>query len=111
MTPTLFHDLSTDRNMGWVRSEGWLTYLSLDAPAEQVTYDMGISPNGVIRLAPFGTPPMAIVDKQQQKQGLSTVVQMPLGTPQFVFSVVLLLGVCGVIVFWFVRARVHLRKS
>jgi hypothetical protein len=31
LTPTLYHDRSTDRNMGWVRSDSWLTYLSLDA--------------------------------------------------------------------------------
>ena len=32
MNPTLFHDLSTDRNMGWVWQNSWVTYLSLDAP-------------------------------------------------------------------------------
>src|SRR2546421_3417507 len=33
VNPTLFHDLSTDRNMGWVRQDSWLTYLNLNAPA------------------------------------------------------------------------------
>jgi len=32
MTATLYHDLSTDRNMGWVRSGSWVTYLNLNAP-------------------------------------------------------------------------------
>src|SRR5947209_2779732 len=30
MNPLLFHDLSTDRNMVWVRPDTWLPYLSLD---------------------------------------------------------------------------------
>jgi len=44
LNATLFHDLSTDRNMNWVHSDGWLTYLSLDAPDTTVTYDMGLTP-------------------------------------------------------------------
>src|SRR2546425_1249890 len=38
MNSTLYHDLSTDRNMGWVWSNSWVTYLNLDAPASAVTY-------------------------------------------------------------------------
>jgi hypothetical protein len=60
MSDQLYHDLSTDRNMSWVRPDGWLTYLSLDAPEEDVTYDLGVTSRGVIRLAPYGTAPMAI---------------------------------------------------
>ncbi len=29
--------------MNWVQSDSWLTYLTLDTPSEQVTYDMGMS--------------------------------------------------------------------
>ena len=29
MNDSLFHDLSTDRNMSWVRPDGWLSYLTL----------------------------------------------------------------------------------
>src|SRR5260370_1383647 len=54
VNPALFHDLSTDRNMSWVRQDSWLSYLSLDAPNTAVTYDLGISSSGVIRIAPFG---------------------------------------------------------
>jgi hypothetical protein len=60
MNAQLYHDLSTDRNMSWVRPDGWLTYLSLDAPDTTVTYDLGVTSRGVIRLAPFGTAPMAV---------------------------------------------------
>jgi hypothetical protein len=59
MTPALYHDLSTDRNMGWVRPDGWLTYLTLDAPAAAVTYDLSVTPDGVMRLTHFGASPTA----------------------------------------------------
>jgi hypothetical protein len=62
MTDSLYHDLSTDKNMGWVRRDSWLTYLSLNAPDSKVTYDMSVTPMGVVKVAPFGTKPMAIVD-------------------------------------------------
>ncbi len=57
MNPALFHDLSTDRNMAWVPSDGWLTYLSLNAPSNAVTYDLGVGGDSVIRLASYGTAP------------------------------------------------------
>ena len=59
MNPTLYHDLSTDRNMGWVRPDGWLTYLTLDAPAATVTYDLSVTPDGIMRLTHFGVSPTA----------------------------------------------------
>ena len=58
----LHRDLSSDKNMGWMKPGGWLTYISLTAPASTVTYDMGISPSGVIHLAPYGTNPMMVTD-------------------------------------------------
>ncbi len=97
MSPVLYHDLSSDRNMSWVRSDSWLTYLSLDAPDAAVTYDMGISPTGVIRLAPFGTPPMAVVDGQRSRELPRWVPGLPMGTPQVLLWVVILLGSVGVL--------------
>ena len=97
MTPLLYHDLSTDRNMSWVRSDSWLTYVSLDAPGTAVTYDLGISSTGVIRLAPFGTPPMAVVDGQRLRELPRWVPGLPMGTPQFLLWVVILLGIAGVL--------------
>ncbi len=95
LTPTLFHDLSTDRNMGWVRSDGWLTYLSLDAPEPTVTYDLGVTPSGVIRLAPYGTPPMAVVDGQWSQEPPAWLPQLPLGAPHVLLSVITLLSIGG----------------
>src|SRR5256884_1910460 len=62
MTDSLYKDLSTDKNMGWVRRDSWLTYLTLNAPDDKVTYDVSVTPMGVVKVAPFGTKPMAIVD-------------------------------------------------
>ncbi len=94
-TPTLFHDLSTDCNMSWVRSDSWLTYLSLDAsPPTTVTYDLGVSSTGVIRLAPYGTPPMAVVDSPRSQQPQTWLL---VGTAQMLLSLVFLLGISGVV--------------
>src|SRR5712692_3849787 len=104
LTPTLYHDLSTDRNMGWVRSDGWLTYLNLDAPEPTVTYDLGVSSSGVIRLAPYGTPPMAVVDGQSLQQLPAWLPRLPLGAPQVLLAVIILLSIGGG-VFWIVRGK------
>ncbi|HEV2580320.1 MAG TPA: DUF2330 domain-containing protein [Ktedonobacteraceae bacterium] len=90
---SLYHDLSTDRNMGWVWPNSWLTYLTLNAPSEAVTYDMGVASSGVIRLAPFGTPPMAVVDSQASHSLPSWVPEMPLGTPQFLIGTIIVLTI------------------
>ena len=95
LTPRLFHDLSTDRNMGWVRSDSWLTYLNLDAPEPTVTYDLGVSPSGVIRLAPYGTPPMAVVDGQLSHETHLWLPLLPLGTPQVLLTMIILLSIGG----------------
>jgi hypothetical protein len=109
MNAALYKDLSTDKNMGWVRSDSWLTYLTLDAPDTKVTYDMGISSTGVIRIAPYGTAPMAVVD------GVAThelPVRFPLGTPQVALTLAILLAF-GVTIFFIVRAalRVPARET
>ena len=103
MNPTLYHDLSTDRNMGWVRPDSWLTYLSLDAPDAKVTYDLGITSRGVIQLAPFGTPPMAVVDGQAS-QLPAWLPGLPLGTPQVILWLICLLG-AGYVLFLIARGR------
>jgi hypothetical protein len=112
MNPTLFHDLSTDRNMGWVRSDGWLTYVSLDAPDTSVTYDMGISSTGVIRLAHFGTPPAQVVDGQQSHALPGWLPTLPMGTPQVAKALLFLLGIVVVLLLIFrVRARYLARNA
>ena len=112
MNPTLFHDLSTDRNMGWVRSDGWLTYVSLDAPDTSVTYDMGVSSTGVIRLAHFGTPPAQVVDGQQSHALPGWLPTLPMGTPEVAKALLFLLGIVAVLLLIFrVRARYLARNA
>ena len=110
MNPTLFHDLSTDRNMGWVWQDSWVTYLNLDAPDSTVTYDLGISPNGVIRLAHYGTPPMAVTDSLPAQQMPSWLPQMPIGTPQVLLSVLLVFAI-GSGLFAVIRAKRRARVN
>jgi hypothetical protein len=95
MNSTLYHDLSTDRNMSWVWPNSWLTYLSLDAPDTKVTYDLGVSPSGIIRLAPFGTAPMAVVDGQSSRELPGWVPDLPLGTPETLLWTVFVMGLLG----------------
>jgi hypothetical protein len=55
MNASLHHDLSIDRNMSWVPSHGYVTYLTLNAPGATVDYDLGVGSDNVIRLTSFGT--------------------------------------------------------
>ena len=61
MNEALYRDLSSDRNMAWVPRDSYLTYLTLNAPSPQVTYDLAVGGDNVIRLATFGTPPAKAV--------------------------------------------------
>jgi hypothetical protein len=101
----LYKDLSSDRNMGWVRPDSWFTYLSLDAPSEQVTYDLGISNAGVIRLAPFGTPPPTVVDRARSQELPSWLLTLPMHTPQWVEGFLLLALAVGLTLFMVRRAK------
>jgi hypothetical protein len=80
LNSALYRDLSTDKNMGWVRPDSWLTYLSLDAPGHTVTYDMGITSMGVIKLARYGTNPMAVVDAPGLSHATPNVPKLPMGS-------------------------------
>ncbi len=99
LNPALFLDLSTDRNMGWVRPDSWLTYLTLDAPGRTVTYDMGITPMGVIRLAAYGTPPMAVVDRRPSP----TLPGLPFGPARVPLAMGILLAI-GAALYWIRRS-------
>ncbi|HEY7835401.1 MAG TPA: DUF2330 domain-containing protein [Ktedonobacterales bacterium] len=104
MNASLYHDLSTDRNMGWVRSDGWLTYLSLDAPDTSVTYDLSVTSAGIFKLAPFGTAPMSIA--ATKPDFWSALPHLPLGTPEVVLVILALLAFAGVIA-WIIRGTLR----
>ena len=101
MTDSLYHDLSTDKNMGWVRRDSWLTYLSLNAPDSKVTYDMSVTPMGVVKVAPFGTKPMAIVDGQATAAPPLDAPTAPMGTAQTLLVLGLVIGAA----MWILRPR------
>lgn len=88
MNTQLFTDLSTDRNMSWVRPDGWFTYMTLSAPAAVVTYDLTVDDLGAVRLASFGTPLRAIVSGTQP----SSIPTAPLGTPEAIALGLMVLG-------------------
>ncbi|HLX57108.1 MAG TPA: DUF2330 domain-containing protein [Ktedonobacteraceae bacterium] len=104
MNSSLYHDLSTDRNMGWVWPDSWLTYLTLDAPNTTVTYDLGVSSSGIIHLAPFGTAPMAVADNQAAHDLPAWLPRLPLGTPQVLLGLLIVLCLAGGI-FLIVRSK------
>lgn len=96
MNPTLYHDLSTDRNMGWVPSNAWLTYLTLNSTEPQVTYDLSLSSAGVIELSPFGTS-LATFDRTSRALP-GWVPQLPLGTPQTALLMGIIVGLATLLV-------------
>jgi hypothetical protein len=100
MTDSLYHDLSTDKNMGWVRRDTWLTYLSLDAPDKKVTYDMSVTPMGVVKVATFGTKPMAIVEGSQTLTRSADLPTAPMGTAAIAILLLIITGTA-----WLVSRR------
>jgi hypothetical protein len=101
MTDSLYHDLSTDKNMGWVRKDSWLTYLSLNAPDEEVTYDMSVTPMGVVKIAPFGTKPMAIVDGNGNQTPALDAPTAPMGTAMSLLILAIVFGAA----LWILKPR------
>jgi hypothetical protein len=110
MNLSLYHDLSTDRNMSWVWQHSWLTYLSLNAPSDAVTYDMGIGSDGIIHLAPFGTSPMEVAANQQASGLLARLPSLPMGTPQVLEIVLFLALIVGVVAFITRAARLRSKE-
>lgn len=109
MPEQLYQDLSSDRNMSWIWPDSWLTYLSLDAPSSQVTYDLGVSSTGVIHPAPFGTAPMAAIGQVDAQNLPAWIPTFPMNTPQWVEGfLVVALVVC--VVGFLVKRRVKARR-
>ena len=101
MTDSLYRDLSSDKNMGWVRRDSWLTYLTLNASDDKVTYDMSVTPMGIVKVAPFGTKPMAIVDGKTDANRLLDAPTAPMGTGM----TLLVLGIVIAAALWIYRPR------
>jgi hypothetical protein len=43
---SLLSDLRSDRGMGWIPSAAWFSYLTVDAPARSLTYDLAADVSG-----------------------------------------------------------------
>jgi hypothetical protein len=107
MTAPLYHDLSTDRNMSWVWPNSWLTYLSLDAPSEHVSYDLSVTPAGIIHLLPFGTAPFASTSAAPAHDFWASLPHLPLGTPQVALLLLVLLAIGGALTWVIVASLRH----
>src|SRR5437667_423653 len=101
MTDSLYKDLSSDKNMGWVRKDSWLSYLTLNAPDDKVTYDMSVTPMGIVKVAAFGTKPMAIVDGTPMRARALDAPTAPMGTAM----TLLVLGIMLAAALWIARPR------
>jgi hypothetical protein len=101
MTDSLYRDLSTDKNMGWVRRDSWLTYLTLNAPDSKVTYDMSVTPMGIVKVAPFGTKPMAIVDGNALADRALDAPTAPMGTAMTLMILAIVIGAA----LWILKPR------
>ena len=44
--PSLLKDLRSDRGMGWIPASAWLSYVTVDAPASSLTYDLAADVSG-----------------------------------------------------------------
>ena len=45
-SPLLLSDLRSDKNSTWVPQQSWLTYVRIDTPARNLTYDLAIDAQG-----------------------------------------------------------------
>ena len=100
MNTGLHHDLSIDRNMSWVPSHGYLTYLTLNAPGASVTYDLGVGSNNAIQLTSFGTSIADLV--------ATPVVPVPPDPFDLIFPALLIAGTLIIVVpvsVWQLRPR------
>ena len=78
-----------------------LTYLTLNAPDDKVTYDMSVTPMGIVKVAPFGTKPMGIVDGTSTANRPLDAPTAPMGTAM----TLLLLGIVLAAALWIGRPR------
>jgi len=101
---TFVQVMASEANMGWIWQHAWFTELSLFAPAAQVTYDIGISPSGVIHSAPFGTPPKTLIDHGLAQELPGWIPALPADSFWLVITGLLVLWL-GATAFVFVRRK------
>jgi hypothetical protein len=47
--PQLLSDLRSDKGMGWIPQQAWFSYLKVDSPPDQLTYDLAADVSGAER--------------------------------------------------------------
>jgi len=91
MSTSLHHDLSIDRNMSWVPAAGFVTYLTLNAPGADVSYDLGVNGNNVLTLMSFGTPAANLA-------GANATIPTPTDPLALIFPLLLIAGTMLVVI-------------
>ena len=91
MNASLHHDLSIDRNMSWVPASGYLTYLTLNAPGADVTYDLGVNANNAITLTSFGSPLVNLA-------GANAAIPTPNDPSALLFPMLLIAGALLIVI-------------
>lgn len=91
MNASLHHDLSIDRNMSWVPAAGYVTYLTLNAPGADVSYDLGVNAGNVITLMSFGTPVTNLA-------GANATIPTPADPSALIFPLLLIAGTVLVVI-------------
>ena len=88
----LLDDLRSDVNMGWVPESMWFSYLSLDAPAEELDYDLAVAAR------PGVTP--SLVDAGVPEADAVPVLPPAAGAPAWPFVVAAAAGAGVLVVGW-----------
>jgi hypothetical protein len=70
---TLLDDLRSDKRMKWVPKDMWLSYLSLDADAEDLDYDLAVSVGGDREpsIMDAGVGPASAVPVDRESSGMT----------------------------------------
>ncbi|WP_376797459.1 DUF2330 domain-containing protein [Thermogemmatispora sp.] len=104
LNASLYHDLVSDRHMSWVWPGSWLTYLSLSAPASQVSYDLQVTPQpGLLHGVPFGTPPLRSSQANAALPGW--LPALPVGSLPLLLEVSIFLLLVAALFFWHHRTH------
>ncbi|HEU0171372.1 MAG TPA: DUF2330 domain-containing protein [Acidimicrobiales bacterium] len=88
----LLDDLRSDVNMGWMPERMWFSYLSLDAPAAELDYDLAVAAR------PGVTP--SLVDAGVPEADAVPVLPPSEGLPAWPFAVAAVAGVGVLVVGW-----------
>jgi hypothetical protein len=77
-TASLLDDLRSDRGMGWVPADGWLSKVAVDASATQLSFDLAIDASGQgvpsWVQAGFDAPPPIVIESAAWVRALAAAI-------------------------------------